>query len=84
MGKMNERQQKCPWCHPDETGSYTSARFTNPETKSSIMIFYSGAQETLALEKDGKPVGMMGHPIYYCPMCGRQLQKHPEETEEKA
>ncbi len=78
---MTEEQAKCEWCHPDKDGMYTSARFDNQNSGNSITLFYNGARATLVLKRKGQTLGRIGHDIYFCPMCGRNVRKKTEGKE---
>ena len=79
LEKERVRKQNCPWCHPDENGLFSAARFED-ESGSVVSLFFSGAQATIVLRKHNELLANLSQEIYNCPMCGRQLRTYPEET----
>ena len=77
MIEKNSREAMCRWCHPDENGQYSAAKFESPDQKSVVMLFFGGAGITVDMNA-GTEHALLKLDINYCPMCGRNLTAEGE------
>lgn len=64
----------CKYCEADKNGQYSAVEFSNEDGSEKITLFYNGGQITMDLKLRAMRANM-SHPIYYCPMCGRQVKR---------
>lgn len=75
--EKNSREARCKWCHPDENGNYSAARFESPDQKGMVTLFFGGAAAAIDMNF-GTEHAMLKFDIFFCPMCGRRLRAEGE------
>jgi len=77
MIEKNSREAMCKWCHPDENGQFSAARFESPDQKGQVLVFFGGAELNVDLTM-GTEHAMLKMGIFFCPMCGRRIRAEGE------
>ena len=77
MIEQETRESRCKWCHPDENGQFSAARFESPDQKGQVLVFFGGAELNVDLTM-GTEHAMLKMGIFFCPMCGRRIRAEGE------
>ena len=68
-----QKEQTCPYCHPDSNGEYTMSSFTNDATGEKFVVGMYDERLTIGYHRPGFKTVRLVVEANYCLKCGRSF-----------